>query len=516
MKQILYIIFIILLLIGCRNDIVVDKQLLLIDSLYCEMLDDSAHTIFQKVDTNALSFKDKNYYYVLEALDSYVNEDTTLSFCHLDRAEDFYKNMDNKQQLCKVHLYRAYLHNLKGEATVAAYYGKEAEYLAKELDNDELLIRIYAFMANMNTENGNHKLGITYDNKLLAKAQDMKSKRWIGFALDNLACIYESLGKADSSDYYTKRSIPFIPYMPKKEQLWLLNNASVYYLKMGDKKKAKKLLLAAIKEKPHSLFFSNLATCYFEDVRTDRIERLWVAALATKDKKQKWNTLAAYSKWLYQQHRTKEAMLVNKQIIALHDSIAHESQAEAMQEVQTEYNHNIVQAKLRDDFYLSMGATLFVFLVLVVLYRYNWMRINYMQKQIDKDRELIKGYMQCIEELTLLDEDGEKEIKKLRRELGNVRKHLLDRIAKGKRLYEEIANGGTTVKWDKEDYVNFTEYYYVYDAPFISYLRTIKPKLKPRNFFFLILLKKNYNKDKILHIMGMTDGAYRTAKSRIG
>ena len=61
-------------------------------------------------------------------------------------------------------------------------------------------------------------------------------------------------------------------------------------------------------------------------------------------------------------------------------------------------------------------------------------------------------YTQQMESMAASGKDREKEIKKLKKKIEDIRKHEAETVSRGKRLHKEIADGGTTVKWSKDDF----------------------------------------------------------------
>ncbi|WP_234396333.1 hypothetical protein [Prevotella dentasini] len=184
--------------------------------------------------------------------------------------------------------------------------------------------------------------------------------------------------------------------------------------------------------------------------------------------------------------------------------------------MQEEYDQGIAQARLWHYIYLSVSVILLIVIVAILLHHRHQQRIEKMKRAVSESQALVNAHLYRIEELEKQGADGSKEAKQLRKEIETIRQRQGEMIANGKERYEEIVRGGTTIKWHKKDFTDFAEYYQILNASFILSLRYAHPKLSPRSFFFLILLKKRYEKEDIKHIMGMSDNAYRTMKSRVG
>ena len=89
------------------------------------------------------------------------------------------------------------------------------------------------------------------------------------------------------------------------------------------------------------------------------------------------------------------------------------------------------------------------------------------------------------------------------------------RLVKGKLLYEDIKNGGTTSGWANGDYKCFIDYYKAIDFP--AFCR-IQKKYAPKtahNTFFLILYEMGMEDKDVRRIMGITQEAIRSTRYRI-
>ncbi|WP_025001826.1 tetratricopeptide repeat protein [Prevotella dentasini] len=286
MKQIFISLCVAIFLIGCQHNAVIDKHLLRIDSFYQEDFKDSANILLNKVDTTTLSPEDKRYFYLLKAMQDYSMENQKASFVHLNEAERHYKKTRNSLKLFKTYLCKVKLYSIKGEYVEAARYGKEAERIAEEKKDNELLAKAYSFMATLNGFSGNYNLALLYGKKTLETGRRMGNKRWIGFALDNIACTFQDMGETDSCQAYIARSMEYVRFMPKHEQPWLINNIGTYYTQKGDYKKAEAYFLQAIGQDPQPLFVGNLANIYQEQGRLSEAEKLWTRPWLPKILKQ--------------------------------------------------------------------------------------------------------------------------------------------------------------------------------------------------------------------------------------
>ena len=168
---------------------------------------------------------------------------------------------------------------------------------------------------------------------------------------------------------------------------------------------------------------------------------------------------------------------------------------------------------------------------------------NTANHQIDSLNGIIRDYKEQIERLNQVDNASKKEISSLKEkieeylgQIGNLQtahneaelqivdlnqkiKDLIDqespRLAKGKLLYDQILQNGTTVEWTNDDYKCFIDFYKA--TNFSSYSKVMK-KYSPKtahNTFFLLLYEIGKNDKEIRQIMGITQEAIRSTRFRI-
>ena len=168
---------------------------------------------------------------------------------------------------------------------------------------------------------------------------------------------------------------------------------------------------------------------------------------------------------------------------------------------------------------------------------------NTTNQQIDSLNGIIRDYKEQIERLNQVDNASKKEISSLKEkieeylgQIGNLQtehneaelqivdlnqkiKNLMDqespRLAKGKLLYDQILQNGTTVEWTNDDYKCFIDFYKAIN--FSSYSKVMK-KYSPKtahNTFFLLLYEIGKDDKEIRQIMGITQEAIRSTRFRI-
>ena len=119
------------------------------------------------------------------------------------------------------------------------------------------------------------------------------------------------------------------------------------------------------------------------------------------------------------------------------------------------------------------------------------------------------------EHLQLTHHEAELQIADLNQKIKDLMEQESPKLAKGKLLYDQIQQNGTTVAWANDDYKCFIEFYKT--THFASYSKVMK-RYSPKtahNTFFLILYEIGKEDKDIRQIMGITQEAIRSTRFRI-
>ena len=96
--------------------------------------------------------------------------------------------------------------------------------------------------------------------------------------------------------------------------------------------------------------------------------------------------------------------------------------------------------------------------------------------------------------------------------LQTIRNELLEH---GKQCYGQIVNGGTTTKWNNDDFEAVVEYYSSKYPEKVENIASAYSNLTSYNLFVLLLPEMGIAQDDIPRVLNNTMGAVRTMRSRI-
>jgi DNA-directed RNA polymerase specialized sigma24 family protein len=109
----------------------------------------------------------------------------------------------------------------------------------------------------------------------------------------------------------------------------------------------------------------------------------------------------------------------------------------------------------------------------------------------------------------------QREIDQLQRRIDKLQADHTGMLARGKQRYEAICQGGTTVQWTRDDFVNYMEYYKMLDLAFVNELRSGYDRLSPKYMFFAAMEHQGKTDEDIMRIMGVSESTLRSTRSRI-
>ena len=124
--------------------------------------------------------------------------------------------------------------------------------------------------------------------------------------------------------------------------------------------------------------------------------------------------------------------------------------------------------------------------------------------------------LQKINQLEKEAKDAETAIKKLNLSIQKLLDEGAPKLKEGKRLYDQIMEGQTTLEWTNKEEEYFNKYYAAIHYQNYNRLRKVKrvTKLSTHNMFYLILKEMGKSDDEVKRIMVLSPEGLRTIRSR--
>ena len=379
--------------------------------------------------------------------------------------------------------------------------------------------KIYDCLSNVNYSSGNYELALHYDRLALSVSEKQKDNFWLVNAYNHLGCVFDALGESDSSEYYIRKSVNYTAYVDDKDKAIILGTLGNFYLKKGELGNAGKYLSKAYGYS-HLPFVCNALAELNDSLGNFEIsnkysrEALRSSSLYDREKILQTILRQQVKKGLY-----KEAVETSNNITALKDSIHNAQKAIDIQRIQLQYDQARTKGNYDRIIIRILASMIILIVVIALIIIYLARKEAKAKRKLAQDELLINEYNHKIHELQASSKDlaqkNNREIEKLRGKISGILEKQTGALARGHELYKSILEGGNTVTWRKNDILNFIEFYKVINFNFIISLEEEYRDLSPGNKLLLILKDMNMDDNKAAEVLGVSNGAIRTAKSRI-
>ncbi len=504
-----------LLLCGCEQR-KIKEQLVRIDSLLtCDQLD-SAYTRLQSIDTTSIKDDDERAYYILLKHQLYYRmfkpipdeRDLNFSIRH-------FQEKNEKNKLASAYYYKGMILYEKDKSRLAVGYIKQAEAIANKLSDLALSHKIYESLSTINYNSGNFQLALRYTKASLGCALSKQDSLWLAYAYSHLACLYEEMNQKDSAYHYTKKSTQFIHYLSDRGKAFVLRSRGSYYLQKHETDKAMAYFLQSFRIFPLINTAIPLARLYNQQGKGKEAIGILTQMINGVKAEEKVKLLQEMHSITFANGHYQEAFDLSQKLLQLKDSLNRYRQTEVIQEIQLKYDNEAYQRKLDQTIILALTILIVLVIIIASLITFHIYKVHRAKHIIMRSQVLINEYNR---EIHMLQESGHaaaKDIDELQSKIDRIYTEHTEVLYDGCTLYNNIKNGDTTAKWRKEDFDKFIEYYKVVNLPFVLQMEEDYDKLSRGNKFFLILQDMGKSDEEIMMILGISNGAIRTTRSRL-
>ena len=349
-------------------------------------------------------------------------------------------------------------------------------------------------------------------------------------ALNNLANAYGNVSDInddkslrDSSIQCTRQCIPLMRQLgncsPGKP--YILASIAGSYLEYHQLDSAIYYAMQSIKVQPNFYGYLLLAGIAEQQENFERADSLFQHSLSINENdpsivsEGKVMPLMFYYNFKIRQGQYQEACELAEQIVATKDSLNRARQVQVVNELQTKYDQEVKRRALDKKLY-RYGVITAVLLVLILAMLALW---RYRSLKAKAERLRLQGqlseYRRQVLELESHGEGNSRTIELLNAKIEELQQGLHDTLFHGKEKYDEIVAGGNTVKWDKQDFEDFINYYRLIDLPYITEMEAKYENLSPRNLFYLVLERLGKSNEEIQNILCIGASSLRTLRSRL-
>lgn len=542
MKKIIFLFAILLMLAGC-NGARVEEKLNQIDSLIAKELFDSASIIHHSLNEATMTEEDKAHYCLLATQLGYVTNHPLPSDSMLNIAITYYNKVGNNQKLADAYYYKSARARINQDYPQAILYCKEAERLADQIEDFHLKYKIAETLAFLNGLCNNDRLQLQYGKKALTIAQRVKNKNWMVYSYNIVSFAFANLDLYDSAFHYIEKSIPYFEYVNNTDKVEYLTNIGLLY-KDNDSEKAKEYFEKALTYGDHPAVYEYLADIYYADGDKEKAYGLWKKALATSGRYDKDNLIHSIISYDLEHGNIDNVSKNLDEIINIKDSILNKLKNDTIKDLQLRFDHEVAMheadKKLLSTQRLLLGSA-FVLMLMAFYIFYRKKKEEARQREhqdqlyaytteieqltANKDKALAhinelesnkEANLQKINQLEKEAKDAETAIKKLNLSIQKLLDEGAPKLKEGKRLYDQIMEGQTTLEWTNKEEEYFNKYYAAIHYQNYNRLRKVKrvTKLSTHNMFYLILKEMGKSDEEIKRIMVLSPEGLRTIRSR--
>ena len=387
-----------------------------------------------------------------------------------------------------------------------------------KLDTLLLKHKIYEKLAFYNGNAFEEALTLEYSKKALAVAKELNDKERQAAALTYMSSAFMHLGENDSSRVCINECMPLIDSVDDIAKAHIYANIGRIY-ESSNPQLAKPYLQKAISIRGLSYSYQALSNIYMREDSIDKAKSLWVEALdKTKDNavsKVRIDIFKAMRKQSLEIKDFEQANALADSILQRQEQFYETQREEQVAEIQVKYDKETAVRDLRER-YMAWALGLLALTVIVIAFLGHKSREGMRaRKELAESKIQLDAYTRKAALLESSGKDSIAEITSLHKKIEELTHRHSGILAKGKELYDAIEAGGTTVRWTKDDFINYLEYYKMQDLPFVNDMETEYDRLSPKYIFFAVLEHEGKTDEDIQRIMGISEGTLRSTRSRI-
>lgn len=501
---------------GCTDD-AMSEQLKQIDSLLTDGKVDSVGIRLDGIAMSDLkSESDSAYYYLIKTEYLYrkwipAESDSAINYCI-----DYYKDTPDKEKLARAYYYKgvAILENIDlGQAILMV---KQAEEYANKTNNLLLQHKIFETLSHYNNSVYEYNLALHYAKKAYQVSKELNDKNRLAIALIYMATDYSGLENMDSLAICVHECLPLKDFITDREKAYLYTRIGELY-EDNEPEMAKKYLLKAESIHPQSRTYLALSNIYLKENNAQQAQAVWEKALKMSGGsiKGRVEILTAMRQQSMERQDYQQANILADSIIQRQQKYYEMKEQDKITEIQAKYDKEAAERDIKEKV-MCWGFLIFLIVALII----GWLGYKSYQgmknkKDLAETRLQLEAYSQKATELENSQKENVSEIGELHKKINELHHRHAGILAKGKELFEAIEAGSTTVRWSKDDFINYLEYYKLKDLPFVNEMETEYNRLSPKYIFFAVLEHEGKSDEDILRIMGISESTLRSTRSRI-
>ena len=315
-----------------------------------------------------------------------------------------------------------------------------------------------------------------------------------------------------------------IPKDPPFDYARILTSLGVSYRPINIDK-AEYYLRKSISVYPMGSAFGALALICLQKKDTIKAKALFLKGVEhSEDSAIKVFYLKEFSRIEQETGNYKRANELMQEAQALKDSLTKKQQEDNIRAQQIEYDWMAKQEQTDTRLLYALLTIVGVVVASGILTWYLMDRKRRTERKMKKEKAEITEMKETIlsktEELKSANKELRSTCKKVlkleasQKEMAKEMRAKEKRLAKGHHLYMELISGGNIMLWKRQDIMDMIDYYRQMNPDFANKTDSHYKELTPNSHLLLILEHIGKSEEDIMKIMNLSEGAFRTLKSR--
>ena len=527
-KKLILFLIMPLIVCGCqhRNSY---RELVAIDSLLKQEMVDSAFIRLANINIDSNDTELKAYYFLLKTQTLYKRYQPITSDSAINISYNYYNQSGDKEKLARTLLYRGNVRIGMGKAMEAMQDYKMAEEIVANVNDEVLRHNVFFVLSHIYSTHSEYSLALEYLKRARRCAIKARRNDYLVYDYKLTSVVYYYLAQYDSSYFYINKSIDaikLIPAKPAKNRAHIWTGLGVSCYMMNDYKKAKLALEKSISIIPLGSAYAALARIYLKERDTLKAVRTLEEGLKVSDAiDTEIDIRNLLSRIELNRGNYQRAAELSRRAYMMKDSLTKRQKEENVKAMQIDFERRIENAqatKARRWLWTGLAITILIGVVAVAVVLYRW----------DKTRRRLAEEQRQVEQLQAEEQQVNKELSKTKRTVERLKRARQEQdkamssrqrewekhkraIERGHRLFMELNNGGSIVKWSSDDFKDFRTYYDSVNRAFAETIAQNYEPLSPNLYMLAALGHAGKNDDDIMATMGLTLKALRTTRTRL-
>ncbi len=448
-----------------------------------------------------------------------------------DQALEYYHRHHDPRMLAWCHLSRGvYLAYQLEKYDESIQELKQAEELAVPLDDQVLKYYVYHYLGQSNHRIRNHEQSLKYSHLVMKYSKSLGDSSKMIRALNDLATANAQVSSVigdkslmDSARLCIRRCIPLMKHLSDQALIKPYLFATIGGTYLNEHKVDSAIFFAHQSMQVRPTYWGYELLGAIAEQQNDLVcaDSLYQSAVSMDAEgpslvsEGKVQPLLFYYNFKINQGQYQDACQLMEQIVATKDSLNRARQVMVVNELQTKYDQEVKRRALDKKLYrysVITAVLLVLILAMLALWRYRSLKAKAERLRLQSQ---LSEYRRQVLELESHGEGDSRTIELLNAKIEELQQGLHDTLFHGKEKYDEIVAGGNTVKWDKQDFEDFINYYRLIDLPYITEMEAKYENLSPRNLFYLVLERMEKSNEEIQNILCIGASSLRTLRSRL-